>query len=322
MISQFLNSKRRFSAFIWGLPCVFLFAFWSTALSAGVERLAIGPVESIDADGQVVTVLGQGFRVTNKTSGSGWAAGTISIGDYVIAAGDLIDAVLISRIDQDYVPGASTVFLLAPVDGVSQSGIAESGSATLDLTPAVAFGLERLPQVSTHVGLIGTQPTLRGTILAERFSVATKGQSSDRSLLVERNSNALLSISGGDRSLNSISGGDPSALSVIGGDRWSLSISGGDTAPLSISGGDRAPLSISGSDYLVQSISGGDRGLTSISGSDSVILSISGGDRANHSISGGDRSNASISGGDRNYQSISGGDRAAQSISGGDRVRD
>ncbi|MCC5870665.1 MAG: hypothetical protein JJU27_19370, partial [Gammaproteobacteria bacterium] len=238
-----------------------------------LERVALGPVTAIDSGSGSVTVLGQSFSIGRNTLGAGWSSGRINIGDYVFAVGIQSDSgvgtALLARLNDDYVPGASTVFLQAPVEFLDvTTGFAESGDLLVDYTPALVTQ-PASPAVGQMTAFVGVQPVLGGTLLASSF---------------------LTSISGGDRHSWSISGGDSARLSISGGDSAGLSISGGDSAQWSISGGDASRLSISGGDSAQLSISGGDRSRLSISGGDSSQLSISGGDSAQWSISGGDAS--------------------------------
>ena len=296
------------------------------------SRLVLGPVTAIDSTSASVTVLGQTFSVGQSTYGAGWTDGRVSVGDYVLAIGfqgtNVLSALVLARVDEQYVPGASPVFLRGPIDSANSAlGVAGLGTALIDYTPALDGGTTGL--VPGRVGeFLGTQPVIGGTIIASSFSASISG--GDRlpwsisggdsaRLSISGGDSSSLSISGGDSAGLSISGGDRAGLSISGGDRSQLSISGGDSSRLSISGGDSAQLSISGGDHAQWSISGGDRAQLSISGGDSSQLSISGGDSSRLSISGGDSAQLSISGGDHVQWSISGGDRSQLSISGGDR---
>jgi hypothetical protein len=248
-----------------GLLVSSAFASAKTELS-NLLRVAVGPISAIDHDVGSVDVLGQRFELTYGTSQQGWGDGEVfAVGDYVVVIGAALDqtaqAAFVGLLSEQYVPGASPVFLRATLDHVDPTAaVAAVGSIRVDYSATLyePVGAVRSGGV---VEFLGTQPMVGGTVLAsaKRIDLGSFASGSE-----------LLSITGSDRAGLSITGSDRARLSITGSDRAGLSITGSDRARLSITGSDRAGLSITGSDRAGLSITGSDRAGLSITGSDSL----------------------------------------------------
>jgi hypothetical protein len=124
---------------------------------------AIGPIDAISkgANGTELTVLGQQFKA---------ASGELSgyrVGQYVLAAADRKGqlSVLLS-LDDNYVPGSSTVWLKGSVTSVSPAiGKFAVGGVSLDYSAYLSTDPEFSVQVGDTVEAYGIQPQPGGSVL-------------------------------------------------------------------------------------------------------------------------------------------------------------
>jgi hypothetical protein len=194
------------------------------------DSIAVGPISSISISGagSVITVLGQHFY-TNSAAGV--------LGDYVVAAGIGGQLAAFGIVDEQYVPGASTVFVRGSVDRVD-AGVADIWIGQLQVSYQEA--LVSNPALVVHAGdfveSFGIQPSYGGTVLGQVLGINGGDHQS---------ASAVLGINGGDNQIRSrvlgINGGDNSMLGRV------LGIHGGDNQHAS------RVLGINGSDNPLQS---------------------------------------------------------------------
>ena len=110
------------------------------ASTLDIPVLAIGAVSDIDAAASSIVVNGQNILIDSTTaiSGRSEAGYELALGDYVIVAGELIEAgtslaTVVLYLDESYVPGVSPAHVRAIVEAVNaETGIAISGNTTID----------------------------------------------------------------------------------------------------------------------------------------------------------------------------------------------
>jgi hypothetical protein len=255
----------------------------TTALSE--QRFVAGPIERLSANGELVTVLGQGVRITRETvlstgstSISAYKAkGTLKVGSYALfEISDSQSISVASRVSTSrtlqYVPGATPVSIGGRIESLSpETGYFRIGQLSVDfstISPEIASQLA----VGTFVTLEGTQPLPTGPIVGVyAFSIGGSGtQSIGGSGTQSIGGSGVESIGGsgalsiGGSGVQSIGG---SGVASIGGS-GALSIGGSGVKSIGGSGA----LSIGGSG--VQSIGGS--GVASIGGSGALSIGGSG----------------------------------------------
>jgi hypothetical protein len=285
-----------------------LISFLSTA-ALSEQRFVAGPIERLSANGEFVTVLGQGVRITRETilstgstSISAYKAkGTLKVGTYALfeisdsQSGAVASRVSTSR-NLQYVPGATPVSIGGKIESLSpEIGYFRIGQLNIDfstISPEITSQLV----VGTFVNVEGTQPLPNGPIVGVyAFSIGGSGiQSIGGSGAQSIGGSGVESIGGsgvqsiGGSGVASIGGsgvqsiGGSGALSI--GGSGVKSIGGSGVASIGGSGvasiGGSGALSIGGSG--VKSIGGsgvasiGGSGVASIGGSGALSIGGSG----------------------------------------------
>ena len=127
-----------------------------------VPMLAIGPVSSISAEDQAISVNGQTFSIDSITEFDGTTLSELSQGDYVAVGGELMDAgqslaTVVLALDESYAAGSSVSYLRV-ISGDNNSSLASfsSGESVVDYSGAVAqAGLGGL-ETGSEVELFGS----------------------------------------------------------------------------------------------------------------------------------------------------------------------
>ena len=111
--------------------------------------------------GGALTVLGQVYRTTAQTAGS------VAVGDYVIAAGDNAGNLgVLYPLDASYVAGASPVSVVGLVSGADPAvGNLTIGGAVIDYSAYLATDPGYTPAADTILQARGTQPVPGGQII-------------------------------------------------------------------------------------------------------------------------------------------------------------
>jgi hypothetical protein len=120
-----------------------------------------------------VVVLGQSFHTARAD-----ALGSVSAGDYVIAAGSNEgELLLLSSLDTPYVPGASRVGLLGQVrlHDVSRATMTV-GDVVVDYTSVLAVDPTYSPSPGEMVETYGVQPVPGGTLVVGSYGDETPQQ--------------------------------------------------------------------------------------------------------------------------------------------------
>jgi hypothetical protein len=133
------------------------------AFARGFELAAMGPVETISANGAAATlvVVGQEFAVTADD------VSQYAVGDYVVAGATTRGATaVVYHVGAPYVPGASTVRVKASVDSVNPAvANLTVGALTVDyaqqLTTNPGFSVAKGETIEAE----GIQPSPRGLLL-------------------------------------------------------------------------------------------------------------------------------------------------------------
>src|SRR5450759_1301272 len=150
----------------------------------GQDLQVLGEVQRIDLSKGILVVAGQHVVITNETvllSGQNSVAEpasafrTIQRGDVLAISGPLdAPAVSITRLNADYVPGATTIFVKGKINAIEKStGVAKIDELSVDFTPAMSDVKFTMVDVGQIVEAIGTQPSLGGPLLADSISATS-----------------------------------------------------------------------------------------------------------------------------------------------------
>jgi hypothetical protein len=138
-----------------------------TAFGGGYSVAAMGPIESIGAQGASVTVLGQTF----ETDASG-----LEVGDYVVAGAHPIFGATVYEVGSSYIPGVSAVKIMAAVTAIdTRVGTASLGATKVDYTASLSTNPALALAVDQPFVAVGTQPVAQGVIVAGPNSGAAVG---------------------------------------------------------------------------------------------------------------------------------------------------
>lgn len=140
------------------------------------QLLLQGPVESVSTSKGTVTVFGRPLKLGVTRSVTELVADSLAAGNAIVLAvtgrQDARGKATGMRayvLEDQYVPGVSQVVLTGAIGSLDWSrGIATIGRQVIDLNALPAASTDRLT-VGQPVVLLGTQPTLRGTILASKL---------------------------------------------------------------------------------------------------------------------------------------------------------
>ena len=227
---------------------------------SGTELLISGPVEKVDGALGTVTVFGREIT-TDKAS-------QLAPGQIVDVYGSLKrdGSIADTEIDPSaqYGAGGDPVFIKGVVTDVNALlGQAQFGGTTVDYTSQLGSAEFTAPSVGEVLGVDGTQPLVKGVILASAIGpdvVAVKAAS------VQSRGFASLSTRGGFRSSQGIQGGGVGSQGIQGGGLGSQGIQGGGLGSQGIQGGGLGSQGIQGGGLGSQGIQGGGLGSQGIQG--------------------------------------------------------
>jgi len=178
---------------------------------SGTELLISGPVEKVDAALGTVTIFGREIA-TDKAS-------QLATGQLVDVYGSLRSDGSVANTEIDptsqYGSGGDPVFIKGVVTDVNALlGQAQFGGTTVDYTSQLASAEFTAPSVGEVLGVDGTQPLVKGVILASEIGpdVVAKAASAGQS-----RGFASLSSRGGIRSQGIQGGGSISSQGIQGG---------------------------------------------------------------------------------------------------------
>src|ERR1700722_15459307 len=152
----------------------------------GSELKVLGDLESVDISRGVLLVAGQHVSLAADTAFSyngipvedqARALSMIQPGDLLVISGPLdAPARSVSRLEEAYVAGATTVFVRAKVVVVQQSlGRAKVDELSVDLTPAMADPQFVKVEPGQVIEAVGIRPTTGGLLLASNVSARSSG---------------------------------------------------------------------------------------------------------------------------------------------------
>ena len=135
----------------------------------GQNLVLVGRIDAISSSGQL-SVLGQSI--------DGFGSPGLAPGDYVAVLGRLaedgtIDPQAVLLVDESYVAGATRIFIRTDSSfNYSSTGETRVGGQAIDITPLLAnVPLTQGKYGPTQAfGIIGTQPTIGGVVLAESIA--------------------------------------------------------------------------------------------------------------------------------------------------------
>ena len=136
--------------------------------NAFANTLTVGPVEQVNVKNSTIVVLGQTYQVGQKTSLASVSPGDlVSISGTETASGSAHVSGL-TLLQQQNVPGATTLLVTGIASSVNSVGEVHIGKLTVDITATLVS--DSWP-ISTGqlVSVVGTQPSAKGTFLAQRI---------------------------------------------------------------------------------------------------------------------------------------------------------
>src|SRR5258706_9364650 len=146
-----------------------LSAIGPAALIAGsgrVELILSGPVESVDAASRSVTVLNHRISVVDV---SGFGVGTLVNVYGGLQKNSAVSHAVVEDLFR-YASGSDQVFLKGAISAMdSSTGRISVGGAVVDYTALLATSGFRVPRLGATVEVSGTQPGIRGAVLATRL---------------------------------------------------------------------------------------------------------------------------------------------------------
>jgi len=237
---------------------------------SGTELLISGPVEKVDGALGTVTIFGREIS-TDKAS-------QLAPGQIVDVYGSLKSDGSIADTEIDPTPqygsGGDPVFIKGVVTDVNALlGQAQFGGTTVDYTAQLASAEFTAPSVGEVLGVDGTQPLVKGVILASEIgpNVIAKAAS------VQGRGFASLSTRGGARGSQGIQGGGTISQGIHGGGTISQGSQGGGTMSEGIQGGGTISQGIHGGGTISQGIQGGGTISEGIQGGGTISQGIQGG---------------------------------------------
>ena len=144
--------------------------------AANGALLAIGRLDSVSRSDFVATVLGQKFVLLADPSVLHFVE-RAEVGQAVAFFGELVDGQYFVEsamvLPGGYVQGASKVYLRAQLTAVRQN-VAAVNVGALELDVSAASSQFRVPsaKAGTLVAILGSQPSIGGKVLVERFARA------------------------------------------------------------------------------------------------------------------------------------------------------
>ena len=176
------------------------------------ELLLAGPVESVDYTANAVTVLGHRLSVRDVSA--------IALGHRVnvfglIAVGGSVSPTIVQD-TRVYAASGDQVLIVGKVNAIDQrTGRLIIDGAIVDYTAMLARPRFAVPAVGDSVRVLGTQPLVRGVVLA--FEMATRnGVSGSSSSLGVSGSSSPLGVSGSSSPLGVSGSSNPLGVSGSG----------------------------------------------------------------------------------------------------------
>jgi hypothetical protein len=134
--------------------------------------LLYGPIDAVNTEKKTISMLGRTLKLPTVDLISEAMAGGMqlvaSVSGQLSITGKM-EKITLSLADVSYVAGASKVVISGRVDKVDYSlGTMKVGRAVIDVTSALTA---KAPSVGDVVVVLGTQPTRKGIVIAERMLV-------------------------------------------------------------------------------------------------------------------------------------------------------
>ena len=135
-------------------------------IDSGLNSLLAGPIQSIDYESSTFVSIGQTVTVSDA------GIGRLQVGDFVVVSGTiagagLIDATGVQVLPDAYVAGSTEIYVTGIPSSIDTNvGTTQIGELTVDYTPSLSgsgFG-----GIGAAITVIGTQPTLGGSMLGDR----------------------------------------------------------------------------------------------------------------------------------------------------------
>jgi hypothetical protein len=256
------KSIRKFASFAAIFSVIGVSQTLSAAPSSGASLSVAGPVEALHCSARRIQVLGIAFSTTNSPAFAALCASTNhNVYKYVAIAGiqsskGLVVATSLKVVTQvDYAPGATFVYLKGTVTNAAPTSAEFSilGARVLTLTGTI-------PNASDLVEIIGTQPSLGGTIVAAAVGFGTLTNPDDEF----------------DSLARGIVGSGVASSGIVGSGMLSLGIVGSGVASSGIVGSGISASGIVGSGVSVSGIVGSGAASSTFTGSEASTSGIVG----------------------------------------------
>jgi hypothetical protein len=262
------KSKRAIVGSVCAIACAasMVASAQNVSPSALDDVVAIGPVDSVSANGREFTVLGRVFHSADMIA--------LSAGDYVAVHGEMKRDGSISdtwvELLGAYVAGSDLVYEKGAITEIKPFlGHLSIGGSRIDYTASMYAANGAGPALGDVVAVSGIQPSLRSPLLVDNL-MASADRARDASLQ-----------GGGVRSA-SIQGSGVQSASIQGSGFRSASIQGSGVQSASIQGSGFRSASIQGSGVQSASIQGSGFRSASIQGSGVQSASIQGSGIGSH----------------------------------------
>ena len=224
-----------------GLSMSAVAVFVAAALvgKAQATTLTLGPVEQVNVKSATLVVLGQTYHIVPSTvikSQGGVPMSLAALSPNMLVSIDGAETATgqatiqsITSLSQQYVPGATHLFVTGVVGSETPTGQITVGRLTVDINSTLTSDTPMF-SVGSLVKIGGTQPNPDGLFLAQsvgRYST---------------NINTSFGVAGGGASSNGVAGGGFSSHGVAGGGVLSNGVAGGGATSFGVAGGGRKAL--------------------------------------------------------------------------------
>ncbi len=259
--------------------------FCAAGSSNAADIQAIGPVEKVSGPDSTFVVLGHTFHLPTTLRASSLTSFGVSekvtglrVGAYVAVSGkQLADGTLIARsikpLNEEYVPGASEVFIQGTVDQYSPAtGVAQIGSVQIQVSQALAGSAASI-RIGDLIELTGIQALAGGPVWAQGIAIQGTGAQSNA---IQGTGVQSVAIQGTGAQSIAIQGTGAQSIAIQGTGSQSIAIQGTGAQSIAIQGTGAQSIAIQGTGAQLIAIQGTGARPIAIQGTGSQALAIQG----------------------------------------------
>ncbi len=257
-----------------------LSAIGPAALIAGsgrVELILSGPVESVDAASRSVTVLNHRISVVDV---SGFGVGTLVNVYGGLQKNSAVSNAVVENLSR-YASGSDQVFLKGAISAMdSSTGRISVGGAVVDYTALLATSGFRVPRLGATVEVSGTQPGIRGAVLATRLLEVIHSAG----------------VVGSGATSSGVVGSGVASSGVVGSGAVSSGVVGSGVVSSGVVGSGVVSSGVVGSGATSSGVVGSGRGSTGVVGSGAVSSGVVGSGATSSGVVGSGRGSTGVVG--------------------------